>query len=729
MSEPTLGNDSDNENLPQAEVRQTAGDGAVQASRDVNGPIATGDHATATYEDYSVHYHNLPVPPPGLSGRARLVKTYADRLRDVLSKKLSVAAGPLAVEWRTADSGRMSSPDQLITECLSRRRIILRGSAGAGKSMLIRRASLHSLGSGNALPVIFDLSQWKPAHTKALNEIGESPEARRQQLAVIGHTSVVPINPSVLDLLAEGDEVILIIDGLNEVASQKTSETIQSAIDAYLQERPLNLSALVTDRVHHDGSADLFPWVEFEMRPLSSQTIDEALSVHFPPEMICTVSSANRTLLGLPFFLEQVIATGNLAMGTAESSLEHFYMRQQQLAKGTFDSLSQMAFEMYRRSARSASKSFASKWLSSNTAERLVADGTLVEATNGEIQFDHQLKHDFFAASFLSKHHEEWNSTSFNQVTFSTNSIELLLSTLKILASAEIGDKFLQAVYDWHWLPAIKTVGASEDGTGTLFSKEVEVWLACCAAEKVLDPLIWTGEATKALLERLPNSTFRRAAAVQSPDDVVALSHSIESTEEWFLRWREIFSLGNDESTREEHLQSLGSDDPVMGWAFSNAVKRWALDEADLRQLRAIYRSAGDVGVRWRVVHALGAFVSRANAHLLFEALDNAEEEWVRYGAIRSLVELAILASEGERMRVLEELRLRLASLTSRLQLKLGEAIFVSNPPPLWGTVVAPLLQEAASMQQMQVDIDSWRILHRQFDRYERGLAIAPPSR
>jgi hypothetical protein len=727
MTAPSRGSSSDGRNPPQSQLRQKAGDRAVQASGDVAGSVATGDHATATYEDHSIHYHHPPTP--GRS-QTRVEETYVNRLRDALSKKqLSVTAGPLAVEWQTSGLERMSNPGQLVSECLARRRIILRGPAGAGKSMLLRRAALQSLESAETIPVIFDLSQWKPAHTKAMNEIGESPEARHQQFAVMAHTSVVPINANILEVLAEGREIMLMLDGLNEVASQTTSATIFNAIDAYLQQRPLSLCALVADRVHHDSSADLSTWEEFEMCPLASHTIDEVLSAHFSPEVLKTVSDANRMLLGRPFFLEQAISTGNLALGSAEDSLEQFYTQQQQLTKGTLECLSKMAFEMYRASARAASLPFVKKWLPGDTAERLVADGTLGETPNGEVQFDHQLKHDFFAARYLSRHQADWNSDAFNRVTFSANSIELLFSTLKMLASVKIGDRFLQAIYNWHWLPAVKTVGVSAGGTGALFSKEVEVWLACCAAEKVLDPLIWTGEATRALLERLPNLTFGRAAVVQSADDILTLSHSIDSDEEWFLRWRRILDLGRDQSSREEHLQSLGGDDPVMGWALSNAVKRWLLEEADLRQLRAIYRSASDVGVRWRVVHTLGAFVSQANVNLLFEALDNGGNEWVRYGAIRSLVELAIRAPEEERLRVLEELRLRLTSLTSRLQLKLGEAIFVSNPPPGWGFTVAPLLREAASIQQMLVDIDSWGVLLRQFDRYERGLAITPPSR
>ncbi|WP_392960143.1 NACHT domain-containing protein [Streptomyces sp. LN245] len=710
-------------------VGQNAGDQAVQAGGNITGPVATAENATATYNDNSVHHH-YPVPPhEGDSSRARLLEKYLTKLGEVLSRKPPGVAGPLAVEWQAGDDARMSDPSEIIAECLARRRIILRGPAGAGKSVLLRRAALQSIRSGAAIPVILDLSHWKPAHSQAMSEISESAEARSQQFAVMARTSVVPINPSTFEEFLELGEVVLFVDGLNEVASQATSVIILNAIDAYLQQHPLSLSALVADRVHHDGGTDLWPWTELQLHPLTVDTVEAVLSEHFSADVRAAVSDADRALLGRPFFLEQAISTGRPALGSAESSLELFYTDQERLTEGDLDGLSAMAFEMYRNSTRAATLSFAEKWLTEATAHRLVADGTLVTSTDGEIQFEHQIKNDFLAARFLARHEEEWNSDSFNRVTFSANSTELLLSALRMLKSPSVGDRFLQAVYNWHWLYAVKTVGVSTDGVGTLFSKEVEAWLACCAAEKVLDPLIWTSEATRTMLEGLPNATFHGAAVVRSADDIIRLSHSIDSDEDWFVQWRRTLGLSADHAGREENLQLLAGDNPVMGWAVSNAAKRWSLNEADLRQLRAIYRSTSNTDIRWRVVHSLGAFRSSANTTLLFEALDKERGEWVRYGAIRSLVELAIEGTPDERRLVLEGLRDRLGALTNRLQLKLGEAVFVSHPPEGWATAVGPLLYEAATRQQHVVDIDRWRVLIRQFENYERGIQITPPGR
>jgi ABC-type arginine transport system ATPase subunit len=713
----------------QKQIGQSAGDQAVQAGGSITGPVATAKNATATYHDHSVHHH-YPVPPPeGDSSRAHLRENYLKKLGEVLSRRPIGAAGQLAVEWQASDDCRTSDPDELIAECLARRRIILRGPAGAGKSVLLRRAALQCLESGTAIPVILDLSHWKPAHSQAMSEIGKSAEARRQQFAVMARTSVVPINPSTFEEFLELGEVVLLVDGLNEVASQATSITILNAIDAYLQQHPLRLSSLVTDRAHHEDATDLSPWMELELHALTYDAVEAVLSAHFSADVRAAISDTDRALLGRPFFLEQAISTGRPTLESAESSLERFYTHQERLTKDDLDRLSRMAFEMYRNTTRAATLSFAKKWLTDATAARLVADGTLVESTNDEIQFDHQLKNDFLAARFLAWHEEEWNSDSFNRVTFSANSTELLLTALRMLASPPIGDRFLQAVYNWHWLYAVKTVGVSTDGAGILFSKEVEIWLACCAAEKVLDPLIWTSEATKVMLKGLPNSIFRRAATMQSAEDIIQLSHSIDSDEGWFMQWRTTLGLSSDHSGREENLQLLAGDDPVMGWAVSNAAKRWSLDEADLRQLRAIYRSTNDTDIRWRVVHTLGAFRSSANADLLFDALDKERGEWVRYGAIRSLVELAIEGTDGERTHVLEGLTKRLRVLTTRLQLKLGEAVFISHPPEGWAQAVGPLLREAASRQQLLVDIDRWRVLIRQFEKYERGLQITPPGR
>jgi HEAT repeats len=713
----------------QQKIGQSAGERAVQAAGDITGAIATGKYARASFHNHSVHHHYPVARSEGDSSRARLRENYLEKLSEVLSRRPIGAAGPLNVEWQMSEGPRMSDPGALVAECLAGRRIILRGPAGAGKSVLLRRAALQSLESGIAIPVILDLSHWKPAHSQAISEISESAEARRQQFAVMARTSVVPINPSTFEEFLELGEVVLVVDGLNEVASQGTSITILNAIDAYLQQHPLRLSALVADRAHHDTATDLSPWAELELHPLTQDAVEAVLAAHFSPELRAAISDSDRALLERPFFLEQAISTGRPTLGSAESSLEQFYTQQERLTKDDLDRLSSMAFEMYRNSTRAATLAFAKKWLTDPTADRLIADGTLVNSTNGEIQFDHQIKNDFLAARFLARHEEEWNSDAFNRVTFSANSTELLLTALRMLASPPTGDRFLQAVYNWHWLHAVKTVGVSIDGVGTLFSKEVEVWLACCAAEKVLDPLIWTSEATKAMLKGLPVPIFRRAATVQSAEDIIQLSRSVDSGEDWFLRWRTTLGLGSDHSGREEDLQLLAGDDPVMGWAVSNAAKRWSLNEADLRQLRAIYRSTRDTDIRWRVVHTLGAFRSSANAELLFDALDKEPGEWVRYGAIRSLVELAIEGTDDERTQVLEGLRVRLRALSTRLQLKLGEATFVSRPPEGWAEVVGPLLREAASQQQLLVDVDRWRVLLRQFERYERGLQITPPSR
>lgn len=708
-------------------VQQDAGDASVQAGGDITGAIATGENASATYIDHSIHYATLPLLGDGV--RTREQAGYLKKLGGFLSTRTHGAAGPFSVEFRGKEDRPMTTPAELVEQCAARGRVVLRGPAGAGKSVLLRRAAQYGLESGVVVPVVLDLSQWKPAHSNAIGKISASKKARRSQFGVILRTSVVRVTQATIDGLLDRSDILLVVDGLNEVGSQATAAAILNAIDAYVEEHPLNLFAVAADRAHHDGTSDLSPWDELEVHPLSRATVKAVLSDHFASASLEAMADDDWALLTSPFFLEQAVSIRKTVLGSAERSLEQFYEQQVGLTDDELARLSQMAFEMYRKGGRTATVPFATRSLTEAAAERLLADGTLTTTDSGEIHFDHQIKHDFLAARYLALHAEEWNSAVFNQITFSASALDVLQSTLTMLSSPSTGDSFLQSIYNWHWLPAVKTAGSIPDGAGTYFSREAEVWLACCAAEKVLDPLIWTSGATRRLLRRLRSPAFVHAADADSADAVVRLSHEIDTSEGWFVEWRNILSLGRNQPAGEERLQLLAGDDPVLGWAASNAAKRWSLDEADLRHLRTIYRSTRDADVRWRVVHTLGAFMSPANSQLLLEALDEPQGEWVRYGAIRSLVEMAIHAGPDAWGGVLEELGRRLGSLTSKLQLKLGEAVFVSDPPPGWTAAVAPLLQEASAQQEALVDADRWRILLRQFERYQHGQSISPPSR
>src|SRR5262249_2671363 len=99
-------------------------------------------------------------------------------------------------------------------------------------------------------------------------------------------------------------------------------------------------------------------------------------------------------------------------------------------------------------------------------------------------------------------------------------------------------------------------------------------------------------------------------------------------------------------------LSFLISDNPIMGWTAANVIRRLELTAYGAGGLRTALKmtekglaSTQPTPIRWRIYHAFGTHYSRENEEVLWQAVWNPKEhEDTRYGAARSLVELAIHA-------------------------------------------------------------------------------------
>ena len=98
----------------------------------------------------------------------------------------------------------------------------------------------------------------------------------------------------------------------------------------------------------------------------------------------------------------------------------------------------------------------------------------------------------------------------------------------------------------------------------------------------------------------------------------------------------------------------ISSSDAILGWTASNALRRSLLETRTARDLRVIYRAsrAGEnaATIRWRVVHTLGMSPEADSLELLLDAISGDEDFWVRFGAVRSVIEHAAL-SQGDALR------------------------------------------------------------------------------
>lgn len=229
------------------------------------------------------------------------------------------------------------------------------------------------------------------------------------------------------------------------------------------------------------------------------------------------------------------------------------------------------------------------------------------------------------------------------------------------------------------------------------------------------DPIYWTRQRAKKVVSLFPAEVADRFINSGNLANLLALVSGIPATEDWFIKWKGLFLRLPPPCLNEEEIQVITNRHSILGWTAANVIKRFTLDEADLRQLRATYHSCDDdthrhATIRWRVVHALGAFDTEQNAKLLSSALNKDTYHWTRYGAARSLVEIAAKTKDDSLCTfVIEELKKCMKQLPPRILEEVGRAAFYDSAQTCWPGKITPLLETALETQQAEADRERWR--------------------
>jgi len=178
-------------------------------------------------------------------------------------------------------------------------------------------------------------------------------------------------------------------------------------------------------------------------------------------------------------------------------------------------------------------------------------------------------------------------------------------------------------------------------------------------AEKMWDVVQATSQRAKDTLQLLENDEAKIFLHAKSLPDVLNHVSHLKGTQPWFAEWKDLFTILNA-PVPDATVDLLSEEDSVLGWTVANVLKRATVSTSQQSQMREFVASASPV-VRWRAAHALGAFPSKANATTLLTATED-DDRSVRYGAVRSVLELASKAdsSTGRRIfRYLTEHRFR----------------------------------------------------------------------
>jgi hypothetical protein len=284
-----------------------------------------------------------------------------------------------------------------------------------------------------------------------------------------------------------------------------------------------------------------------------------------------------------------------------------------------------------------------------------------------EAEFSHQLFGDYLASLCLVRDEKSWQPAGLDALTFSAESFDPVTLAAEQITSTEVGDGFLRSVYDWNWRAAVDCLLATDSEAGP-FSAPSRLIVLGLLSERRGDPVDGTARRAARLL-----SMFRERDAVlladAPPETAPDRIERVEYGQEWFSRWLGVFCRERFAPWTDDELLGLGDRDPLQGWTVSYVLKRSTLADDVRQHVKGIYWGAmADPGadtpmrssVRWRAIHALGVAPTQDVLTLLLNALDSDPYPWVRWGAARSVTELAARSEDGAlTARALEALEVR----------------------------------------------------------------------
>jgi hypothetical protein len=324
--------------------------------------------------------------------------------------------------------------------------------------------------------------------------------------------------------------------------------------------------------------------------------------------------------------------------------------------------------------------------------------------------FDHHLKHDYLAAVYLAANPKLWDEDTYNRVTFSASSFEVLAMTLDLLETEAAADAFVRAVYDWNPYGAAYSVAEGRYRGRARVSASMELILLAVIADRQWDPILATAQRSRDALRLFGTPQAQQLLAAPSPEAVWAYVSTAPKGNEDFERWRNLFTRASGKPTKAGDIGLL-MEDSVIGWTASNVLKRLRLSMMEQLHVRKLTRTGSRV-VRWRAVHTLGAFPSRSNARALLDVLETDEYRWARYGAIRSLVELAARGDASLRQWVLGALVDKANEIVNDdpIVRELQNAVLI-NPeraPKGWMNLVIDMLGKIRGKEHSDEKRDRW---------------------
>lgn len=577
-------------------------------------------------------------------------------------------------------------------------RALLVGKGGSGKTTIAHRLIEAASHNGN-LTCLIDLKLWSARLEREWERLEQKAMLRADLLlSEFGHPS---LSLSKIDQLRPELTKFIVIDGLNEVRSS-IAEQILGTADR-LASTIIDLSVIVTDRLVRREAA-LDHWSLAMVLPLEEHATRGAIEEALGPAIDwATVTVGQKRLLENPFFLDKAIQEKTVSSNVAEA-ISRYLSIHTGLSEAELSTVAFAAFAMYQAAgARSFDVDEMSRITGSKTFEQLVQSG-VVEREHRIAYFSHHLFHDYLSAKYVAGAPERWNYDALNTISFGASSFDAIALVLQLLGGSS-ADNFVRRVYDWNPYAAAY---ALSDLEGDHVSNDLKFVIAAMLAQRLDDIFSKTAERSADALSLL--GTFASKRLLKAPGQIQTLLTEVNGEHEWFSEWKGLATQPNRAKPENRTLEFLTSDDPILGWTAANVIRRQNPDNAQFAAIRNLAENSEAAPVRWRSVHALGAFAGNENEQVLLRRLTEDTDEWVAYGALRSLMEMAARSREM-RVTVMADLLGHVELLYSRRRLReeFARAVFAQvDDPRSWLDAVGVIIQEFAYRAEDRAAFESW---------------------
>jgi hypothetical protein len=589
--------------------------------------------------------------------------------------------------------------NQILKQALTTGRAILSGRGGDGKTWLLRRLHRLALAAGD-VAIFVDLKQWTGGDYVEWTEwtrfnVGDGADFLFRRFSGLGLGAID------IDRLPPETRKIVFVDGLNEI-SAKVGLEILTVLDEIVSSH-INMSVLVADRLVRRELPNLNRWWIGSPLPLTHDEVRK----HLGKGIVLDADDIRTS----PFFLEAELKAGP-GGGRRAGTLERLLLRHGGLSeaellvvsKGAYDAYLQSRSRMFEREAFEVA-------VGAPLTARLQEAGVL-RFTEAGGYFQHHIVHDFLAAYYVARQNQDtWGPSLFRTLSFETSSFDAIELAFEQL-DRDQADLFLQKLYDWNLYAAgyaLAQARESDDPVGP----EMRTVIFAMLADKRFDPVLATSQRASdalRLMQLIDARPFRDAANI---GELCAAVQLIHSESQWFIDWKDLFCLAEAGNISEAALAMIAQADSIKGWTVANVAKRTVDGEWMIPHLTQWLQDGVSATVRWRIAHLLGSLPSGPALEQLLRLLDNDEDDDVKYGAVRSIVELATMADPQLRMaaRTAIEQRATAISSSERVARELRSSLLIDPAlaPEGWIDFVRNCVRSQFLSTEKLSERDLWR--------------------